>query len=312
VSNQTSALVSDASGSVNVLALDADPSNGVASLVSHVGFAEQILSSARSVRDALVMQGPPPRVDAVAGAIDWSTLGDEHTIAGLDAADRIDDIDTVISSARFQSAVGALYGMSRADYAAYVSGTGSGGRAPGMGATLEHRVTAYDTAVALEQRYGVTFDDILRLNGLLPSEALVTGRVLLIPQAHVATSQQRIEGLPVFGSHAGRAAWGRDLWADLRVDTAGRLLVCEGEDVLAQGMDWIVATFEDELDALRREVPDVAQPFVLEQRLSALLLSDPRFVAVESITVTPDPSGAGIDVRPVVSVVNGGTVGVEA
>ncbi len=291
-----------------------DPANGTTTLQDHMGQATVVAGHARDLVEALLATRPTA-VFSSAGEVDWAGLTGEGSVLALDIADRLAEAETMLAAAQFQPAVGSLYGMSREDYAAFLSGSGAGGRSPALASTVDHVVRPWDTAARLEETYGVTFDQILRHNHLLPTEALTVGRVLHVPQLR-GGPPTGIEGLPVFGSQVGREAWGRDLFVDLAVDTSGRLLICgpgtpgadDDAQILVQGVDWIVAEFGEDVRAAANQVPSSVRPELYAEQLAQILRSDRRIESVESVAATLGPGGTSMDLTVTLTAINGGTL----
>lgn len=257
------------------------------------------LASARALRrtgaELLVRMRSSARaqtVDDEGGAVDWSALDGEGGILALDQADQQDQLAAVIDAAAFQEATGALYGMSREEFAAYLAATGRSGREPALAGTIEHVVTELDTIASLTRRYGIAWDLILRVNDLMPDEALLVGTKLLIPRERALGQPNAIAGLPVFGSHAGQAALGADFYADFRVDTNGQLQILSGPDLLIQGHDWVVRQIGGELLELVNQTPPVIRETMVRQRLGSILASDKRISSVDRITTTFGDDGS--------------------
>lgn len=281
--------------------------NASAGLSGYLGATARMAQRGTDVRDALIAQLPGRELVTPGGAVAWDALEDDGGIPELDAVDAIDGITEVIAAADGQRAMGAFYGMSRAEFAAYLASTGAGGRDPGLAGSFVHVVTPFDTMEGITRAYRVSWDRILRVNDYTPDEALLPGTRLTIPQERAVGAPAPLEGLPTFGSHVGREAWGRDLWADLRV-VDGAFVVCEGEDLLKQGIDWTITQFADEFLALANETPDPQRADVLRTRVSAVLLSDKRLAAVDRVDVLPDDSGAGLRIEVTATAINDGTV----
>ena len=120
--------------------------------------------------------------------------------------------------------------------------------------------------------------------------------------------QSTIEGLPTFGSHVGKSAWGKDLRTDLAVDATGALVTIDEEAVLRQGADWLVRVGSSRLLRLLEEVPAVVRDQWLSQQFEAVLLSDRRFVLTERVQVTTDPTQALRSLEVTIEAINGGRI----
>jgi LysM repeat protein len=229
--------------------------------------------------------------DTEQGAVAWAAQTDEGGVAGLDQAQGIDDVYSIGYAARFQQAVGKLAGMSRAEYQALLESTAESNRGTSLGSSKAlHRVAITDTATSIEQRYGVPWRTILDLNRLLPDEALLPGTELSIPSVRAAGLPSRIDGLPVFDSHAGQSAWGKDLSVDLRTNADGSLVIVEGEDVLSQGSQWLLKQFEGELVNRLQETPEVGREKFLRTQIASLYRSDARIAGVIEVRSSIDSS----------------------
>lgn len=274
----------------------------------YIGTANDLATEARSMADRVASIAPAALANPP-GQVAWSTTLNEGQVDALEAADQRELLHGVADAAEFQKVAGVFYGMSRAEYAEWLASNTRDGRGPNLKGSTQHTVTAWDSPTSIEALYGVTFNTVLRLNRLLPDEALLTGTVLQIPRERTVGAQSQIDGLPVFGSHAGRSAWGRDLTADLRVDAFGAFVTIADEDVLVQGMEWLIAQFSDELMEFLAQVPDIpgAQEQLLRQRLTSIFLSDPRFSDIAELAITVDGNGL-IAVESSVTAINGETI----
>lgn len=283
-----------------------DPANGQTGLSGYLGATRGVVDSGTQILEALKAQGPPAELDRVGGQIEWGGLEGEGSLAGVEAAQAQDDLAALIDAADFQRSVGGLYGMDREEFAAFLAATGQSGRDPRVSGTITYTVTELDTADRIAEMFGVSWEDILRLNRLLPDEALLAGTVLLIPRGRLIGQQNAIAGLPVFGSHAGRAAWGRDLPWDFRVDASGSLETIEGEEALIQGVDWLIELFGPELVKLANETPSVVRDRMLQRRIASIVSTDRRIASVDQVLTTQ--SNGAIEVVVSATAINGGNI----
>lgn len=297
------------SNSANELdALDDDPDNGRAGLSGFLGSAKTMAVGAADLRDLIRAQLPTAAPDSPGGAVRWSTATGEGTLDAIDAIDAQEELSSLAAAGVFQAAAGSFYGMDRAEYAAYLASTGRAGREASLSGSIHHTVTPYDTIVSIERAYGVSWELILRVNDLLPDEALLTGTVLVIPQLRSVGAPSVVDGLPTFGSHRGRAAWGRDLWTDFRVDSNGALQVVEDEEILVQGVDWILEQYQDDLlQAVNTAgVPPVVRETYLSKKIAAILATDRRIASVD--VVQAQAVNAEIGVSVTLTAINGGRI----
>jgi hypothetical protein len=207
--------------------------------------------------------------------------------------------------ARQQLVMGIYFGLSRQQFQEWVAaGGGDTALPPDVRGSIRHVVSDADTPATIEALYGVPFSRILTLLRLTPDEALFPGRVLQIPTRR-ARGPQGIRGLPTFGSHVGRAAWGSDLPLELSA-SGGRLRVVSAEDVLAQGVTFLVEVFGDNLLRDLQTVPDVARASYLTRRVAGIMKSDQRVSAVSGVEVQEGARGLSLTVT--LQAINGGTV----
>lgn len=286
-----------------------DPRNNDATvttgLAAFLGDAAAVAAAGLEARDAMRLQRPARTLASPGGSIDWDLVDGEGTIPEVDDTDQQDELTTVVDAALFQRSAGAFYGLSRAEFAELLSSTGASGRAAASGSIL-HVVTDRDTIEAIQTLYGVGWDAILRANLLLPDEALIVGRRLQIPTTRSPGAPSQIIGLPVFGSHQGRSAWGRDLYLDFRVDSNGGLQIVEGEEVLQQGMDWILALYGDEVLTTMESVPPPVQLDYVVERFTAYFASDRRVSSVDSMDAVV-VEGV-VEVTSQLTAINGATI----
>lgn len=287
-----------------------DPENGTSGLGSYLSRSLDLAVQAQQLGAAVRAAHPDRAWRTPPGRIRWESEEGEGGVVELDAADSGAALGELEAAATAQQAMGALYGMSRAEFAAYLASTGRAGL-DGLGAgTVSHRVGPGDTVASIERHYAVPWDHVLRANPeLAPSTALLLGTVLRIPRATsiVATPGSGFQGLPTFGSHSGEDAWGRDLWVDLRTDGLGRVLVCSGADVVAQGINWIVREAEDELlEGANTLPPGQGREQYIQTKIGAMVATDPRIVSVDTVDVAAD--GPHVSVAVSATAINGGAV----
>lgn len=299
-------------GANSLTRIDDEDDDEATDLTRFLGASEELRSSATELADTVSDAAPTQRTPDP-GQVRWWEMVNEGQAAGIEAAERIDELHALADAAAFQRVAGKLYGMSAAEYSSLLESTGRLGRGPNIAGSTTHRVQEWDTPESLEADYGVSFDEILELNRLLPNEALLAGTELQIPQRRQLGMQSYIDGLPTFGSHAGRAAWGADLRADLAVDADGKLLTIDGPDVLEQGMEWLMVANADDLLEFANAAPDVsnasgnARLILLRKRIASLLASDRRVASVQDVQVTFTANGE-VDVGATVVAINGETV----
>jgi len=292
--------------------IEDDDDDETTDLTRYLGTAEVLRDASTAMADTVADAAPTQRTPDP-GQVRWWDLVGEGEASGIEAAERIDELHQLADAAAFQRAAGKLYGMSTTEYRTLLESTGRLGRRPNLAGTSTHHVQDWDTPESLEQSYGVTFDEILTLNGLLPSEALLSGVQLQIPQRRALGMQSYLDGLPTFGSHAGREAWGADLRMDLAVDADGRILTVDGPDVLEQGMRWIMEANGEDLLEFANAAPNVvnatgdARQIMLRKRIAALLAADRRVRSVQDVQVTFTPDGE-VDVDATIVAINGETV----
>ena len=304
----SSTAANSSASSRSLQAIDDDPANGRTGLSAYLGNTTRLAQASTSLRDTMRAQsGGAPALKAPAGTVRWEDVEGEGDLPELQAADVQDSLSQVAAAATFQASVGSFYGLSRAEFERYLASTGRAGREAALAGSTRHVVASYDTPSRIEERYRVPWDTILRLNDLLPREAMITGTVLLIPQQRQVGAPSPINGLPVFGSHAGTEALGRDLYAYLRV-VDGRLQVAEADEAITQGIDWIVADHADRILAAASEVPEVGLVPYLRATVTGLIAGDRRISSVDQVTITRDPATASITMDVVATAINGATV----
>lgn len=281
--------------------------HGTTGLAGFLGNAERMKEAALEA-DSLLQSnlGSQPADDGY-GVLPWDTMADEGAVKMLDALDAAQRLADLASAGAWQAAAGSLYGMSRAEFAEFLAGQGDAGVAPGLTIGVRHVVRPWDTAEAIVRLYHTSWDEILRANRMLPDEALVTGRALLVPSSREFVRPQAVANLPTFGSHTGQAAWGTDLFTDLRVDASGRLAVASGEDVLIQGVNWIVEISGADMIEQVNQLPDDVRPLFVESKLRAILATDRRISSVDRVEVATDQASASMTVEVSATAINGGT-----
>lgn len=266
-----------------------------AGVSAYLDDAAELESQAADVLDIAASQRAGE--DTETGAVAWSTQAQEGGVAGMEQADGIDAVYAIGFAAAYQRVAGVFAGMSRAEYQGLLESTGEASRGASLGTSrATHVVSITDTAQSIEQQYGVPWRRILDLNRLLPDEALVPGTALLIPTVRASGLPSRIEGLPVWDSHAGEAAWGKDLAVDLRADAAGKLVIVSGSDVLVQGSQWLLSIFEDELINRLQLTPEVVREEMMRAQIAQIYVSDARIEGVVEVRSDVSETGIALDV----------------
>lgn len=216
------------------------------------------------------------------GTPDGATTPTARLGAWLERFERLAALADVLDGLRAQRAMGALYGLSPEAFRALVAaGAPAYLLGPEVGRTRPYRVTPEDTAERIEARFGVPWGTILSLNDLTPLQALRPGQRLQIPVLRPRGSQG-LEGLPVFGSHVGEAAWGVDLEITLDSDADGDLLVVSGEDNLAQAVELLLQQAAADLIGQVDVVPPAGRAAYVARRAEGALAADRRFEAVRA------------------------------
>ena len=278
--------------------------SGIASFVQNANAVVDGLTTAVSALVALFATGD---IDNEAGAVDPSAVTGEGDNAHLLLFEQSSALADIIDAAGFQTSAGIYFGMSRADYGAFISSGGTSAFAgPDIAGALRHVVSVTDTPASLEAAYGTAWSDLIAANGLTPDEALLPGTELHVPILR-PRGVQGINGLPTFGSHIGTSAWGTDLALEFTLDDEGNPVMVRGEDALVQGMQFLIEVFGDDILKAVQSVPEVARVSYISQRLQALFKTDRRIVGVDALTVVINPAG-GYDVDVTLFALNGGTV----
>jgi hypothetical protein len=238
------------------------------------------------------------------GAVGWSETEGEGSNAGLDRGEAIEDLLDVADAAAWQLVVGALYGMDRPTYQAYVTGESESQHGPSVAGTFKYTVGPTDTEQSIAERFGITWDFLLDVNGMTPDEAMLEGTELLVPRQK-GVGAQAIDGLPTFGSHLGRAAWGTDLRTDLAAQDGDLVILSDG-DVLEQGVDWIIDVFGAELVDVLNNTPEIVRVPLLQRKLRALLLQDLRIAGLDDVQT--EITDTGFNIQVTVTAINGETI----
>jgi hypothetical protein len=272
-------------------------------VASFFATAESLAAEASSV--ALDLSQQTSSFDSETGIIDWADQLGEGGSRDLSRYDEERLLLDFEEAARWQSCAGVVFGMSRSAYRAYVEAGGcSSQSAPEIAGSRPHVVSDSDTPASIESLYGVTWDKILAANRMTPDEALFAGTVLAIP-----TLRQRgepgIAGLPTFGSHIGRAAWGVDLDAELDVGSDGDLSMLSDEDLLSQGCEYLVDCFGPSILKACQEVPSQVRANFVAKQFRRIFVTDERIESVEEVAA--DVRDAAIDVQVRLRAINGST-----
>lgn len=265
------------------------------------GSSRRLAAAARDVADRLgLRRSGEPTWEG--GQVNWS---EPSASLELDLFDEAHALSEVEDAARWQDVAGRLYGMSSEDYEAFLSSGAEGGATPqpNVSGTITHEVTDFDTPASLEQIFGVTWDEIVRANAVLPDDALIAGTVLEMPRLR-GRGSPTFEGLPTFGSHVGRSAWGVDLDLVMEADDDGAPLLVDEGDCLEQGMRFLLEVYSEQLLDLAQQVPDEIREAYLRRRLVTLYETDRRISGVAEIDI--EQTSTGYEVAATVTAINGG------
>jgi hypothetical protein len=265
-------------------------------IATYFSTAASLAASASTV--ALDIASQVSAFDSETGQINYS---DQLAEGGSEDLARWDEVTALLDfeeAALWQPVVGVLFGMDRPTYQAYIeAGGASSASAPEVGGSIPYRVSDTDTPATIERAFGVTWQRVLSTNRLTPDEALYPGTLLNIPVLR-ARGEPGIAGLPTFGSHVGRSAWGVDLAAEL--DGGGQdgdLLLVSEEDALQQGAEFIIDTFGAPLLKAIEQVPSQVKVAFIAQQLQRIFLSDERVESVEEVAVQIEDTKVDVQVR---------------
>lgn len=266
-------------------------------IASYFPTAERLAAAASTT--ALDIASQVSAFDSETGQIDYA---DQLAEGGSDDLARWDELVQMLDfeeSVRFQPVVGTLFGMDRETYRAYIeAGGASSSSAPEISGTVPYLVSDTDTPATIEEKFGgVSWQRILAANRLTPDEALYPGTLLQIPVLR-PRGEPGIEGLPVFGSHVGRSAWGVDLAAELDGDGVdGDIMLVTEEDALRQGAEFIVDVFGEDLLKVVQDIPSQVRVAFMQRQLQQLFLSDERIESVEEVAVQVADTNLDVQVR---------------
>lgn len=244
-----------------------------------------------------------------AGAVDLAKVDGEGNNAEIVRVTAIDDLDDLADAARWQEIAGVGFGMSAADYQAFLLAEASADPAlqrPNVRDTRPYTVSIDDTANSIATAHGVTWSEILSINGLLTEEALASGTVLDVPgRRHFGPTPTL--GIEVLGSNIGQNAWGVDLRLDENAAAAnGDFQTVAGEDCLKQALDVLVEEYAGELLRGANQIPVQARIKWLVRKLRTAILRDGRFVGVTE--VDSDQTSTALFVSLDVTALNGTTI----
>lgn len=293
-------------GSGAPLAADAQAS-AIAALGSTFFGTSDLLVAQASLAEADIAARRTGEPDEETGRIRWESIDGEGDVLELARFEAVQQLGEIQSSAQWQAMAGALFGMSPGDFRDWILSGGLGGvLGPVILGTNAYTVTSFDTPTRIESLFGVSWSDILSANNLTPDEALIAGTVLKMPQPR-AFGSPKIGGLPTFGSHVGKAAWGVDLDVNGEI-VDGRPVLVSAEPVLRQGMLVTIEQFGEELLAAANEAPSLVFERFLAQRLQNAILTDPRIAGIESLDLTFDAQSAALRFEVEATAINGGSI----
>ena len=215
--------------------------------------------------------------------LDWSR---DVSDPALDTFAQTQSLWELIDALAFQQVACRFYGMSNEEGRAFLEAGGTlGGRPPDIRTTVVHTTTPRDTPASIEQQYGVTWQDVVRLNRRTTDELLIPGQEVGIPRVR-SWGAQEIDGLPVFGSHVGSEALGRDPQYPPIVNSDGDYATVQGTDCLLQGAH--LRQYEADASAgVDDDLPEEVMLSILSERLRGIYEQDRR-VSSADVSVTSD------------------------
>jgi hypothetical protein len=280
------------------------PTSGSDGLAAFLTEAKQLGDLARELMTTPAVTNNADQVDNAPGEIQWSETEGEGGDPALLTQEELDKLEALADAAYYQLIAGSLYGMGPDEYQSFLAGEGEASRPPNVAGSIEYVVGPTDTEASIVQQFGLPWNTILDLNGMTPDEALFEGTTITIPTRRGRGSQS-IDGLPVFGSHVGRDAWGADLTVEF--DTLnGDIVVIDEEEVLQQGVEWTIEIFAEPLIDLLNQSPPLIRQQLLIKQLQRILLSDKRIAGIEDIQA--ELEGVAFDIGVTITAINGETV----
>ena len=164
--------------------------------------------------------------------------------------------------------------------------------------TIKHTVRPFDSFESLALELGLDWKEIARHNDILPKD-LVAGMIIEIP-LKVDFEAPPIATNPVFDSHVGQKALGRDLPNELTVDSNGDLEVLDYRDTFIQGLSNTVTTEKGEFiedpgfgfdPGVGEDIPTDLTEEWIKKDLQSVLRQDPRVAGVPLGEMVVDKTG---------------------
>jgi len=246
-----------------------------------LGTAGQAIADLKGIADDLAANAHAPATTV--SDLDWSR---DVSDPALDTFAQTQSLWELIDALAFQQVACRFYGMSNEEGRAFLEAGGTlGGRPPDIRTTVVHTTTPRDTPASIEQQYGVTWQDVVRLNRRTTDELLIPGQEVGIPRVR-SWGAQEIDGLPVFGSHVGSEALGRDPQYPPIVNSDGDYATVQGTDCLLQGAH--LRQYEADASAgVDDDLPEEVMLSILSERLRGIYEQDRR-VSSADVSVTSD------------------------
>jgi len=291
VSAQVESLTSLASGAILV------DNTGLSSLL---GTCESLGSQLKVMAETLSGSEDAYAPDPTTSEIDWSAELSEPV---LDTYTTAKGLYEAAGSLDFQRISGRFLGMADDEYAAFLAAGGqAGGASPTVRSTVDHVVTVLDTPEAIAARYGLGWVDIVRVNRLA-SDQVVPGAVLKIPRTRT-WGTLGIDGLPVFGSHVGDGALGRDIKLPMAADAYGRLETVQGLACLEQGTTLRQYGLAEQVLDGTDGIPPEGKAGIVSVKTRLVFAQDPRVRDVR-VTATASANSASLALDVQLRTING-------
>jgi len=183
--------------------------------------------------------------------------------------------------------------------------------------TTKYIVTDYDTPHSIEEKFGVSWNDIADYNGVSPLELESLEEIEIPVPNDDLMNMESYQNNPVYCAHIGAAALGRDVDNDLQYDAASDdLRVLDNTNTFSQGIRNILRTETGEMPGDRQwgfnqhvgeDIPDMAKDAFVKLRILEAFARESRIQDVISLDITRQ-NGLGWNIKAVVKPINSLTV----
>jgi len=221
----------------------------------------------------------------------------------VDYEESIHNISMMINSLKILRITHKFYKLSEAEFDQVMEELNEGVRTRKYVAAFKHTIHELETIQDIALLYGLDWTEILIFNNLKSYE-LYPGLEIDIPrESEPKELSEFVRNNPVFESHSGITAIGRDLPNILEAAPNGDLKVLGYRDTLNQSINNQILTQLD--DNIGEDFPSSVRTEIIKARIGDIVVQDPRISGVELDKFEVEENNDGITIEPAFYLISG-------